>query len=447
MATAVAAPPVGMSVVEMNRLWDKGSKAQRAAILANFLKRHRGSTAAEIERDLGHGALLFFTRITAWLRLTYQVGTSLSLQLAALSLFLQGQRYLTQFMEIGGIQTLTDLVSMCDERSISKEDKTNAIILLIHIANSGRVYREMVCDDKGIGLLVKAALSEDSDRVLELLGSLFLALGQGNPRKASVVHGGLLTLMRRGNDGAALCAATTLRSLQLAKQSYGGPGQGVIGTEPGSEESASTLLDSFFHLLRSNSVKLRFEGMELLTIAAQNAALLGPTIRRCLETLEHREVAFDADDAVAQPLKRQQSSCGRILCSVIQSPLTHDNAVHVLALFDRYSAHLTLGKYLRQCEGTDIPGMVECTKSLRRLARGAYASAAGSETSEEAVRTTSEWLVAAIGRPLYDRLLGSADVTEALAAEVAAALSAVEVEAQRVVDHELGDAATAFVAA
>ena len=92
--------------------WDKGSRSKRISLLNQFIGVHRNSTGPEVERNLGPAALLLFTRITAWLRLTYQLGYELSPQLGAIALFLQGQRFLSNFMEVGGIQTIVDLQSM-----------------------------------------------------------------------------------------------------------------------------------------------------------------------------------------------------------------------------------------------------------------------------------------------------------------------------------------------
>jgi hypothetical protein len=415
---------VVMNVTEMTRLWDKGSKAQRVAILTNFLKRHRHSTAAEIERDLGHGSLLFFTRITAWLRLTYQIGTAVALQLSALSVFLQGQKYLTQFMEVGGIQALTDLVSICKQSR--QEDKSNGLLLLLHIANSGRVYREMICDGEGIEMLVRATLDETDEKTIELLASLFLALGQGNPRKSSAVHSGLMYIMLHGKDEGALCAATTLRSLQLAKQAYVGDAAsaGMVGVDAGGEAANhSQILESFFHLLSSPNVKLRFEGMELLNIAAQNHALLGLVIRRCLEVLEASEVSFDSDPAALNPVRRLKASCGRILCNIALSPLRQEQAEQVLSLFDRFSAHITLAKHLKLCEGRDVPSSVETCKTLRKLATGPYVSALGTVINRSLTTNVSAWLRKRLGASMFEQLVVNDDLSDELALQIASKLN------------------------
>ena len=52
------------------REWDKGSVPVRRKILVQFIKQNHEKTGTDLEEELAHTASLFFTRITAWLRLT-----------------------------------------------------------------------------------------------------------------------------------------------------------------------------------------------------------------------------------------------------------------------------------------------------------------------------------------------------------------------------------------
>eukprot|EP00906_Rhabdomonas_costata_P028777 RCo040684 len=189
-------PPSAGRSADVLAVWDKGSRSKRVSILKQFIAVYRDSTGAEIERALGPSALLLFTRITAWLRLTYQMGYELATQLTAISLFLQAQRFLTNFMEIGGIQTLCDL--LC-QPTLNAADKQRALMILIHVANSGRVFREMICEGVGVDLLVQSMLNDQNEKTLELYGSLFMDLGQGNPHKVSLVHAGLVYAIHEGD--------------------------------------------------------------------------------------------------------------------------------------------------------------------------------------------------------------------------------------------------------
>lgn len=51
--------------------WDDASKSVRAEMLKAFIQEHNGKTAPELEQALNNSASLFFTRLTAWLRLSY----------------------------------------------------------------------------------------------------------------------------------------------------------------------------------------------------------------------------------------------------------------------------------------------------------------------------------------------------------------------------------------
>ena len=519
------------------RLWDAGNKTQRAAILLRLLRVHHAHTVTDIEAEYGPATPLLFTRITAWLRLSYKLSASRSplaescklenwrvpprpekastsgfffvhrendsglhepaagdfaqgssillLQLRATGLFLQSQRYLTQFLEIGGIQTLADLVSALppskavlssinrtyeaddahygyqrdrhetatdlaarEDEVISpfREEKLSTFALLIHIANSGRVHREMICQDKGIDLLVKAAVPETDHVTLEVIGSLLLALGQGNPSSFSVVYGGLMTLMRQGNDHAALCAATTLHSLHLSKHTggLGGDGENSLlhSVETGTGERAASILATFFNLLRSASVKLRFEAMELIALAALDSSSLETIIRRGLDLMQPIELLLgvDYEPAAQCAIKRQQSCCIRILCSIIKAPLMADDALRVLTLLHRFSAHFTCARYLEDCDGTDTLGMIEVATILRFLARGAFASALDSTVSSKISKEVSHWLSCRLTPDVLYNLIGLIDdgntvdaqkhksqlppITESLASTVASMLRA-----------------------
>jgi hypothetical protein len=373
---AVNAASSDLRTNDILRQWDKGSRNQRVALLTQFIRVHKDSTAAEIEKGLGHGALLLFTHITAWLRLTYPLGYELSVQLSAIALFLQGQKFLTNFLEVGGIQTLTDVL-MLPTAGNDRSDKDNCLLLLLHISNSGRVYREMICDGAGTDCIVKATLDETNDHTLELMAALYLSLGQGNPRKATLVHAGLLYIMLHGNDSAALCSATTLRSLQIAKEQHLKRSGGSEATLPivGAESPSQTeaLLEAFFHLLTKDNVKLRFEATELISIAAKNGALTLPVLGRCLDVLDDdRQSIHDDDDdiVVTVRVQRKQTACGRAILNVVLRPHTEDSLHRIFTFFDRRSGHLSLIKYFLLTETKDVGSLLDCGRAVQLLCRG-----------------------------------------------------------------------------
>ena len=486
--------------------WDRSSRPQRIDLLSRFIARHGGSTAAETEEALGPAALLFFSRIVTWMRLTYQLGYELSVQLAALSLLLQGQRFLSAFAEAGGTEMVTDILRHARAGGGRDDDRRNALVLLIHLANSGRVYRELICDGDGVAHIVASALEEADPKTLEFYSALFLSLGQGNPRKASRVHAGLLALAREGRDEAALCAASVLRALQMAREHaavnayhngggggsfgtagpspttanrshhggedsslphlIGGPSSSssppsqhvpVVGVDSASPESVGRLLDTLFHLLRADSVKLRFEGVELLGLASRSLALVVPIVDRCLLTLDssveapavytdgatppltspslppiavprganasQREAALpplasssegkdDPSEVRARAqLRRLQLSCGRTLCSILLQP-AEESRVRLYRHFEAKGGHMSLIRYLSLCDSRNNTAIDEACRALRLLAcvpavsEGHY----GVEAIVARSRTAS-YLAAVLGRDLLGRVLEGADMS------------------------------------
>ena len=63
--------------------------------------------------------------------------------LSPLSLFLS---YLMEFLEVGGILTLLEIVNL---KSCEEADKAEALRLLTQISLKGRQYKEMICESYG----------------------------------------------------------------------------------------------------------------------------------------------------------------------------------------------------------------------------------------------------------------------------------------------------------
>jgi len=74
-------------VMNLLHEWDKGSKIQRQKILINFIEVNRNKTGPELDAEFAQAASLFLARLTAWLRLTYMLGTCLTEQLQAINIF------------------------------------------------------------------------------------------------------------------------------------------------------------------------------------------------------------------------------------------------------------------------------------------------------------------------------------------------------------------------
>ncbi|XP_067893217.1 armadillo-like helical domain containing protein 1 isoform X4 [Heterodontus francisci] len=138
--------------VEISRLmsflqeWDQGTKAVRHRVLNDFINMNKGKTGPELELQFAQGASLFLTRLTAWLRLTYMVGTCVTEQLQAIGVFLSatsGHRYLIEVLEVGGLLTFLEILKL---KQLREDNKQEALKLLQIIANAGRKYKELICE-------------------------------------------------------------------------------------------------------------------------------------------------------------------------------------------------------------------------------------------------------------------------------------------------------------
>ena len=78
--------------------------------------------------------------IVVWLYLRLRVDLFLSL------VKLPVARYLSEFLEVGGILTLLEIVGL---RTCGDVDKAEALRLLVTISDKGRQYKEMICESYG----------------------------------------------------------------------------------------------------------------------------------------------------------------------------------------------------------------------------------------------------------------------------------------------------------
>ena len=185
-----AAPPM-----QLLRQWDSGSRATRVRILQNFIEQCDSLSAPQLERELGNSGSLLLARISSWLRLTYAMGQPVSLQLRAVRLFLSassGQRFLAEYVEVGGLATLIEIMSL---KHVADADKAEALRVLETVVAAGRHYKELVCEASGIPTLRGFMEVARSDELLEPAASVLVALGKGNPRYLDETHEALLELL------------------------------------------------------------------------------------------------------------------------------------------------------------------------------------------------------------------------------------------------------------
>ncbi|EAN79036.1 uncharacterized protein TEOVI_000898100 [Trypanosoma equiperdum] len=366
--------------------WDRGSRSVRLRILEAFLTLHSESNSRRIEVDLGDASILFFTRITAWLRLTYKLGVGLRSVLSAISVFIRGVRYLTCFAEVGGATTLADTLAT---GTLCVEDRQEAVLLLLYIANAGRVYREMICDENGVELLIEAMRREEDEKILDLFSALFLAVGEGSSRSLnSPVYLGLIRLLpnEETTAAAALYAARTLRTYQTswekkymdsvaANNAENTGSVPVVGINPEDPVgSAQVLLDSLFALLYHSELTVRAEGSELLALVSKNLQLTGKILSRCLDVVDENRLVVEIDDDVEaiHNLRRHQITLGTTAVKVMLTDWDFEARRRIIVgLVARRSTHFTLLKFLRLLGVAQNTNAVDCCRLVQLLCREA----------------------------------------------------------------------------
>ncbi|XP_051866613.1 LOW QUALITY PROTEIN: armadillo-like helical domain containing protein 1 [Pristis pectinata] len=195
--------------------WDHGSKATRQHILNDFINTSRGKTSPELELQFAQGASLFLTRLTAWLRITYMVGTCVTEQLQAIGIFYQQQvgnhRYLVEVLEVGGLLTFLEILKL---KQLQEDAKQEALKLLQIIANAGRKYKELICESYGVKNIAECLANSKLEKTQEQAQILLEQLAQGNPKYQLQVYKGLIALLPCASPKVQQMALQALRTLQ-----------------------------------------------------------------------------------------------------------------------------------------------------------------------------------------------------------------------------------------
>ncbi|ELK26054.1 hypothetical protein MDA_GLEAN10008854 [Myotis davidii] len=170
-------------------------------------------------------------------------GSSLEKVLKSIGIFLtsvNSNRYLIEFLEVGGALTLLETLGM---EKIKEEDKKESIKLLQVIANAGRKYKELICESYGVRSIAEFLAKSKSEETQEEVQVLLDSLVHGNPKYQNQVYKGLITLLPSVSPKAQQLALQTLRSAQS-----------IIGvTHP-------SIVDCVLNVLRSMHLEVQYEG-------------------------------------------------------------------------------------------------------------------------------------------------------------------------------------------
>ncbi|XP_009698869.1 PREDICTED: uncharacterized protein C1orf228 homolog, partial [Cariama cristata] len=194
--------------------WDSAHKVAQSRILDNFIKSNNGKTEPELELEFSQGVSLFLARLTTWLRMTYTYSTCLNKLLKSIGIFLSaasGCRYIIEFLEIGGVLILLEILGL---NHLKEEDKRESVKLLQLVADTGRKYKELICESygrqPGCDLLATSNSAEAQEDVQVLLDSL----GCGNPKYQNQVYKGLIAVLPSTSPRPQQLALQTLRVMQ-----------------------------------------------------------------------------------------------------------------------------------------------------------------------------------------------------------------------------------------
>ncbi|KAK3566292.1 hypothetical protein QTP86_031030 [Hemibagrus guttatus] len=222
--------------------WDRANTSTRMRMLQKFLQENTGKTCPELELEFAQASSLFLTRITTWIRLTltyllhththtqhsslfltrittwirltYMISTCLLLQLRALGVFLSAasnHRYLLEFLEVGGVMTLLEIISQTQTR---EEEKAEALHLLCIVSNAGHKYKEIICESYGVKVIAECMVKSDSVETQNTASRLLQSLAHGNPTYQHHVYNRLVSLLTHNSPTTTQLTLHTLHNVQ-----------------------------------------------------------------------------------------------------------------------------------------------------------------------------------------------------------------------------------------
>ncbi|XP_077608201.1 armadillo-like helical domain containing protein 1 isoform X3 [Crocuta crocuta] len=153
-------------------------------------------------------------------------------------------RYLIEFLEVGGILTLLEILGL---EKIKEEDKKESIRLLQVIANSGRKYKELICESYGVRSIAEFLAKSKSEESQEEVQVLLDSLVHGNPKYQNQVYKGLIALLSCASPKAQQLSLQTLRTAQS-----------IIGT------THPSIVDCVLKVLRTMHLEVQYEAIELI---------------------------------------------------------------------------------------------------------------------------------------------------------------------------------------
>ncbi|KXS17112.1 hypothetical protein M427DRAFT_30594 [Gonapodya prolifera JEL478] len=262
--------------------WDRGNRLSRESMLKEFVRTSVGKSADHLERDFAGAASLFLTRISAWLRLTYLLGNDLTTTIQSLSIFISstgGHRFIAEFLEIGGVLTLLEILGLSQT---SDKDKTESLSLLLHIAHAGRRHKEFICESFGIRSIADC-LSRSRDEISQdTARTLLYELGQDNPKYLMQVYKSLLSLMTLSTIAPS--------ALRMASQA-------LRGLLPDIRNIHTSIIEGTLSLLKHSHTQVQHEGYEILRELIHHQDLQDTLLTQLISILKTPVTYTSQDDS------------------------------------------------------------------------------------------------------------------------------------------------------
>jgi hypothetical protein len=161
-----------------------------------------------------------------------------------------GQKPLTEFLEIGGVFTLLDILN---QDVCKTQDRQETIKVLNIIASSGRRYKELICENTGINSLINGTWFISDQETILAYRTLFLTLSKGNPKEIDRLLVGLSKIVCEAPKNGALLGCYVLRELSKTMEIK--------------QLTDRRIINALFQHLLSADLRLRFEATELLCIS------------------------------------------------------------------------------------------------------------------------------------------------------------------------------------
>ena len=280
--------------------WDTGNRNTRKQILENFLHQYSRQTSATIEADFGNGGSLLLSRFSSFLKMSYRSGFELALQLNVLSTFVvasSGSTYLSELLETGVIMTSLELFSL-DRKLVKKEDIVAGLQMLRRVAATGRVYKEILCENDAVLKIVDCLNEQADSSICEFSRALLVELGTGNPRHAHVVLRGLLRLLPCKNSHARRIGAQAARMLLSSYSPHQYIGNDGSRGRKTRDNTLLAFVPVAIDMLRSIDLQVQYEAIEMLKTLVREGKLGASIVVGLLPLLETIEIIGEREESV-----------------------------------------------------------------------------------------------------------------------------------------------------